>query len=103
LAPELSVDLHEPLEEHEPEHQDQEPSQDRDGLVMGTMLPMVILRQFVEGMVLHPPALMSDAPDRLQGVAGQFLGRQPTPRRVLDLNLRPTAQPPNLAPVQDRY
>src|SRR4030095_3195399 len=47
--------------------------------MMVTMLQVVELGQLVEEVILDPPAMMADAPNRFCRIALQLLSRNPTP------------------------
>lgn len=79
IPQELAVEAGEHLKEVEGQDEDQKPGHDGHGMVMGAVIQVVMLGQFVEGMVLDPPALVAHAPDGLRGIGVEFGGRDPAP------------------------
>lgn len=76
---ELAVEAGEHLEEVEVQDEDQKAGHDGHGMVMGAVIQVVMLGQFIEGMVLDPPALVAHAPDGLRGLGVEFGRRDPAP------------------------
>src|SRR5678815_4250905 len=53
---------------------------------MGTMLQVIMLGQFIEGVVLDAPPSVPYLPDDLSRIRIEFLADQPAPRTVLVLD-----------------
>ena len=68
----LAVKSGENLEEVEGEHEDEEPGDDGNGVVMKTVFEMIVLGQFVEDVVLNGPPVVANAPDDLRGISVQL-------------------------------
>src|SRR5690348_2687086 len=79
LAPEFAVQANEKFKDRKAKDQKQQPGQDCHRLVPRTVSQVIVLRQFVERVVFHPPALVTDPPDDLGPVAAQAFTDQPAP------------------------
>ena len=72
MFPKLAVKSGKDLEEVKGEHEDEEPGDDGNGVVMRTVFEMIVLGQFVEDVVLNRPPVVTNAPDDLRGINVQF-------------------------------
>lgn len=79
-APALAIEPRKELEEVEAEDAEKQPHQDRGGLMPGAVGEVIILGEFVKGVVFDAPALVPDGvDDPARGTVERGV-HQPAPR-----------------------